>query len=88
MRRSNESTDTKYIYPANCEEATGPNQISGEISKFAELWGTYSDLSMIGESVTVAEISSFIMVHLLQIVVLLLIIVIVIQLAQVHQWQH
>ncbi|BFL85177.1 hypothetical protein LFREDSHE_36270 [Shewanella baltica] len=56
----NESTDTKYVYPANCEEAftVSSNQISGEISKFSN-YGTYSDLSMIGESVTVAEISSF-----------------------------
>lgn len=55
----NESTDTKYVYPANCEEAltVSSNQISGEISKFSN-YGTYSDLSMIGESVTVAEISS------------------------------
>lgn len=55
----NESTDTKYVYPANCEEAftVSSNQISGEISKFSN-YGTYSDLSMIGEEITVAEISS------------------------------
>jgi serine protease len=55
----NEATDTKYVYPANCEKAftVSSNAISGEISRFSN-YGTYSDLSIIGEDVTVAEMST------------------------------
>uniref|UniRef100_UPI004047379A S8 family serine peptidase n=1 Tax=Shewanella baltica TaxID=62322 RepID=UPI004047379A len=54
----NESTNTRYVNPANCEKALtiSSNKKSGEISNFSN-FGDFSDVSMIGEQIIVASVN-------------------------------
>ncbi|GIU03521.1 hypothetical protein TUM4261_01310 [Shewanella sp. c952] len=55
----NESADTTYVTPANCEEAFGvaSSKMSGEISVFSN-YGQFADIAMHGEEITGATMST------------------------------
>jgi len=55
----NESTDTTYVTPANCEEALGiaSSKMGGEISTFSN-FGQFADIAVHGEEITGATINT------------------------------
>ncbi|QQX80731.1 S8 family serine peptidase [Shewanella sp. KX20019] len=55
----NESADTTYVTPANCEEAFGvaSSKMSGEISRFSN-YGQFADIAVHGEEITGATMST------------------------------